>query len=129
MLMVNSAAGQPFQLMEASINEIHRGLESGKLTCHSLVQQYIDRIKAYDQQGPALNALLYVNPKALEQAHAMDKQFKRGSGLKPLQCIPVVLKDNFDTPICRPPARRWHSRGCTRRRMRSRWRGCVKAEP
>src|SRR5580700_7373455 len=98
MLMADSAAGQQFQLMEASINEIHRGLQSGKLTCHSLVQQYLDRIKAYDQQGPALNALLYVNPKALEQAHAMDKQFKRGSGLKPLQCIPVVLKDNFDTP-------------------------------
>jgi amidase len=97
MLMVSSAAGQPFQLMEASINEIHRGFESGKLTCHSLVQQYLDRIKAYDQQGPTLNALLYVNPKVLEQADAMDKQFKRGTELKPLQGIPVVLKDNFGT--------------------------------
>src|ERR1700690_627419 len=101
MLMVASAAGQQFQLMEASINEIHRGFESGKLTCHSMVQQYLDRIKAYDQQGPALNAMLYVNPKVLEQADAMDKQLKlgakRGTKLKPLQCIPVVLKDNFDT--------------------------------
>ncbi|MGD1024029.1 MAG: amidase family protein [Candidatus Sulfotelmatobacter sp.] len=97
MLMVASAAGQQFQLMEASINEIHRGLQSGKLTCHSLVQQYLDRIKAYDQQGPTLNAMLYVNPKVLEQADAMDKQVKRGTKLKPLQCIPVVLKDNFDT--------------------------------
>lgn len=97
MLMVASAAGQQFQLMEASINEIHRGLQSGKLTCHSLVQQYLDRIKAYDQQGPTLNAMLYVNPKVLEQADAMDKQLKRGTKLKPLQCIPVVLKDNFDT--------------------------------
>jgi amidase len=97
MLMVISAAGQQFQLMEASIDEIHRGLQSGKLTCHSLVQQYLERIKAYDQQGPALNAMLYVNPNVLEQADAMDKQFKRGAKLKPLQCIPVVLKDNFDT--------------------------------
>ena len=97
MLMVASAAGQQFQLMETSINEIHRGLQSGKLTCHSLVQQYLDRIKAYDQQGPTLNAMLYVNPKVLEQADAMDKQVKRGTKLKPLQCIPVVLKDNFDT--------------------------------
>jgi amidase len=97
MLMAASAAGQQFQLMETSINEIHRGLQSGKLTCHSLVQQYLDRIKAYDQQGPALNAMLYVNPKVLEQADAMDKQLKRGSKLKQLQCIPVVLKDNFDT--------------------------------
>jgi amidase len=41
--------------------------------------------------------MLYVNPKVLEQADAMDKQLKRGTKLKPLQCIPVVLKDNFDT--------------------------------
>jgi len=97
MLMVISAAGQQLQLMEASIDEIHRGLQSGKLTCHSLVQQYLDRIKAYDQQGPTLNAMLYVNPNVLEQADAMDKQFKRGAKLKPLHCIPVLLKDNFDT--------------------------------
>ena len=101
MLTTASAAGQQFQLMEASINEIHRALLSGKLTCHSLVQQYLDRIQAYDQQGPTLNAMLYLNPKVLEQADAMDKQMdkqlKRGSKLKPLQCIPVVLKDNYDT--------------------------------
>ena len=72
-------------------------MQSGKLTCHSLVQQYLDRIKAYDQQGPTLNAMLYVNPKVLEQADAMDKQLKSGTKVKPLQCIPVVLKDNFDT--------------------------------
>jgi amidase len=96
-LMAASAAGQQFQLMEASISEIHRGLQSGKLNCHSLVQQYLDRIRAYDQQGPALHAMLYVNPRALEQADAMDQQLKRGARLKPLQCIPVVLKDNFDT--------------------------------
>jgi Asp-tRNA(Asn)/Glu-tRNA(Gln) amidotransferase A subunit family amidase len=38
-----------------------------------------------------------VNAKVLEQADAMDKQLKRGTKLKPLQCIPVVLKDNIDT--------------------------------
>src|ERR1700739_371840 len=92
MLMVASAAGQQLQLMEPSIDEIHRGLHSGKLTCHSLVQQYLDRIKAYDQQGPTLNAMLYVNPNVLEQADAMDKLLKRGTRLKPLQCIPMVLK-------------------------------------
>jgi len=104
-LIAANAAGQRFQLMEASIKDIHRGLQSGKLTCHSLVQQYLDRIQAYDQQGPTINALLYVNPKVLEQADAMDKQLKLGAEhgtrlatqLKPLQCIPVVLKDNFDT--------------------------------
>ena len=115
MLMVASAAGQQFQLMEASINGIHRGLQSGKLTCHSLVQQYLDRIKAYDQQGPTLNAMLYVNPKVLEQADAMDKQLKSGTKVKPLQFIPVVLKDNFDTADMPTTG--------------ARWRGSVKTEP
>jgi amidase len=63
MVMVASTAEQQFQLMEASVNEIHCSLQSGKLTCHGLVQQYLERIKAYDQQGPTLNAMLYVNPK------------------------------------------------------------------
>ena len=61
------------------------------------MQQYLDRIKAYDQQGPALNAMLHVNPKGFEQADVMDKQFKRGAKLKPVQCTPMVLRGNFDT--------------------------------
>jgi Asp-tRNA(Asn)/Glu-tRNA(Gln) amidotransferase A subunit family amidase len=97
MFMVASAAGPQFQLMETTIDEIHRGFESGTLTCHSLAQQYLDRIRAYDQQGPTINAMLYLNPNVLEQADAMDQQLKPGTKLKPLQCIPVVLKDNFDT--------------------------------
>jgi Asp-tRNA(Asn)/Glu-tRNA(Gln) amidotransferase A subunit family amidase len=96
-LVAANAAGQQFQLMEASVSDIRRATQSGKLTCHSLVQQYLDRIEAYDQQGPAINAMLYVNPKALEQADAMDQAFKRGEKLKPLQCVPLVLKDVFDT--------------------------------
>jgi len=96
-LTTSNALGQDFQMMETSISDIHRAMQSGKLTCRSLVQRYLDRIKAYDQQGPAINAMLYVNPKALEQAEAMDKAMKRGAQLKPLQCIPLVLKDNFDT--------------------------------
>ena len=70
------AADQPFTLMEASITDIHEALQAGTLTCHSLVQQYLDRIEAYDKQGPAINAMLYVNPRALRQADAMDAEFK-----------------------------------------------------
>jgi amidase len=81
----------------ASISDIHGAFQSGRLTCRGLVQQYLGRIKAYDQQGPAINAMLYVNPKALEEADAMDKAFNQGAKLKPLQCIPLVLKDLFDT--------------------------------
>jgi len=56
--MAARAAGQQFQLMELPFDEIHRGLQSSKLTCHSLVQQYLDRIKAYAQQSQPFNAML-----------------------------------------------------------------------
>ncbi len=90
-------AGRSFRLMEASISDIHEAMQAGTLPCHSLVQQYLDRIETYDKHGPAVNAMLYVNPLALQQADAMDEEFKRTGKLKPLGCIPIVLKDNFET--------------------------------
>ena len=86
-----------FHLMETSIADIHQAMQAGTLTCHNLVQQYLDRINAYDQQGPAINSMLYINPASLEQADALDQDFRRTHKLKPLGCIPIVLKDNFDT--------------------------------
>lgn len=100
LLFVPFADGAPdpsFHLMETSIADIHQALLAGKLTCHDLVQQYLDRIHAYDQQGPAVDSMLYINPAVLEQADAFDREFQRTHKLKPLGCIPIVLKDNFDT--------------------------------
>src|SRR6202790_236185 len=90
-------ADRLFYLMEASMTDIHAAMQAGTLTCHTLVRQYLDRIEAYDKQGPAVNAILYVNSRALQQADAMDQEFKRTHKLKPLGCIPIVLKDNFET--------------------------------
>src|ERR1700737_4318078 len=86
-----------FHLMETSIDDIHKAMQAGTLTCHAVVQQYLDRMHAYDQQGPAINSMLYINPASLEQADALDQDFQRTHKLKPLGCIPIVLKDNFDT--------------------------------
>jgi amidase len=86
-----------FHLMETSIANIHQAMQAGTLTCHTLVQQYLDRIHAYDQQGPAINSMLYINPASLEQADAFDRDFQRTHKLKPLGCVPLVLKDNFGT--------------------------------
>src|ERR1700716_2281606 len=91
------APDRSFHLMETSIATIHQAMQTGTLTCHDLVQQYLDRIQAYDQQGPAIHSMLYINPASLEQADAMDREFKQSHKLKPLGCIPIVLKDNFDT--------------------------------
>jgi amidase len=86
-----------FHFMETSIADIHKAMQAGTLTCHRLVQQYLDRIHAYDQQGPAVNSMLYINPASLEQADGLDRDFQRTHKLKPLGCVPIVLKDNFDT--------------------------------
>jgi amidase len=93
----DGATDRSFHLMETSIADIHKAMQAGTLTCHDLVQQYLDRIHAYDQQGPVLDSMLYINPTSLEQADDMDREFKRTHQLKPLSCVPIVLKDNFDT--------------------------------
>jgi amidase len=97
LLLVGHMSAQSFQVTETSIADIHKAMQAGTLTCHSLVQQYLDRIQAYDQQGPTVKSMLYINPASLEQADAMDQEFKRTHKLKPLGCIPIVLKDNFGT--------------------------------
>jgi amidase len=91
------ASDRSFHLMETSIADIHKVMQAGTLTCRNLVQQYLNRIHAYDQQGPAIDSMLYINPASLEQADALDQDFRRTHKLKPLGCIPIVLKDNFDT--------------------------------
>ena len=55
---------QLFQLNEASVRDIHGAIDSGKATCVQVVRHYLDRIDAYDDRGPALNAIITVNPRA-----------------------------------------------------------------
>jgi amidase len=90
-------AAQPFQLMEATIDGIHAAMRARQLTCTQLVQAYLDRIKAYDHAGPKLDAVQNVNPKALEQAKALDAKFQATGSLATLHCIPVMLKDQVET--------------------------------
>ncbi len=92
------SAGQakPFHLLEASVDDIHNAYKSGKLTAHQLVQLYLDRISAYDKKGPSLNAIITINPKALEDADRLDAAFKTSGLTGPLHGIPLIVKDQFD---------------------------------
>lgn len=81
----------------ATIAEIQDIFDSGKLTSEQLVQQCLDRIKAYDHKGPALNAMITINPKALEVARALDMERKEKGSRGPLHGIPIILKDNYNT--------------------------------
>ena len=92
-----AAFAQDFELEEATIAEVHAAFLSGQLTCVELVQGYLDRIEAYDQQGPRLNTIANLNPAALDEAARLDQALAGGGLSGPLHCIPVLLKDQVET--------------------------------
>ena len=84
---------KPFRLLEATVDDIHSAYKSGSLTSHRLVQLYLDRIATYDKKGPGINAIITINPKALEEADRLDAAFKVSGLTGPLHGIPIILKD------------------------------------
>ena len=92
-----TAAPLPIVVEEATIPELRAALLEGRLTARQLVEHYLERIEAYDRQGPSLNALIVVNPRALERAEALDAALAAGEPTGPLHGIPVIVKDNYDT--------------------------------
>jgi Asp-tRNA(Asn)/Glu-tRNA(Gln) amidotransferase A subunit family amidase len=93
----SSQGRAPFHLLEASIDDIQGAMRTGQLSCRQLVQLYINRIEAYDQQGPALNGVQTVNPAVLDEADRLDAQLASAGPAGPLHCIPVLLKDEVET--------------------------------
>jgi amidase len=89
-------AQKPFDVMEATIEDIHAAYKSGKLTSRQLTQLYLDRIAQYDQKGPKINCIITLNPKALEDADKLDAAFKSSGIVGPMHGIPVVIKDQLD---------------------------------
>jgi amidase len=98
-LLVSDAMADPqrFDAFERSIPELQAAMASGVTTSEDLVRQYLDRIAAFDDAGPELNAMLYINPRAVDEAIALDRERDEKGARGPLHGIPVVLKDNYDT--------------------------------
>src|SRR5215471_3994802 len=91
-------APNSFRFQEATIAGIHEAFAAGQLTCAQLTKLYLARIDAYDRRGPSLHAIITVNPKAVEIATEMDRQYAANrSAVGALHCIPIILKDNFNT--------------------------------
>ena len=87
-----------FPVPETTIDRIHRAFEAGELTSETLVERYLDRIDAYDRDGPELNAIVTVNDKATARAAELDQQFdESGSFVGALHGIPIVVKDHIET--------------------------------
>ncbi|MGZ8510193.1 MAG: amidase [Chitinophagaceae bacterium] len=86
-----------FELNEVTIDELQQKMQSGAYTSRAITELYLKRIEAIDKAGPALNAVIEVNPDAIAIADAMDKERKAGRVRGPLHGIPVLIKDNIDT--------------------------------
>ena len=91
------AHAQRFDVIEATIASTHDALRAGRTTCHAVVQQYLDRIGAYDKTGPTLNAIQHVNARALAEADSLDAVLRARRPIGALHCVPVLLKDQIET--------------------------------
>jgi amidase len=93
---VTTAAAGTFELMEATIADVHAAYKNKEITSRQLVQMYLDRVAAYDQKGPKLNVVISLNPNALAEAEKLDAAYARSGPVGPLHGIPVFIKDQFD---------------------------------
>ena len=91
------AGSARLQLVEATVDELQKALQTGLITSEQLVEMYLARIAAYEAVGPAVNAYIHVNSNALEEARALDAARPPGRARSPLYGIPVALKDIIDT--------------------------------
>ena len=88
---------KPFELDEITISDLQDGMKSGKFTARSIVEKYTSRINDVDKSGPAVNAVIELNPDALTIADALDRERKAKGARGPLHGVPVLIKDNIDT--------------------------------
>jgi len=87
----------PSFIEEISIEEIHSGYITGRFTVKQIVNEYINRIEAFDQRGPKLNSIIMVNPDAFSISDSLDQELKNNNLKGSLFGIPILLKDNIDT--------------------------------
>ncbi|KAL1798111.1 hypothetical protein ACET3X_002148 [Alternaria dauci] len=95
-LCSHAVAGQnmPFDAREATIDSVHHALYSGLSTCREVVSSFLANIDAHNHRT---NAIITLNPNALAIADDMDEQLSSGNATGPLFCVPILLKDNYDT--------------------------------
>jgi Asp-tRNA(Asn)/Glu-tRNA(Gln) amidotransferase A subunit family amidase len=90
------AADKPFEVIEATVDDVHAAMKAGHLTARALVETYIARIEALDKKGPTINSVISINPAALTEADRLDAAFKKGGLTGPLHGIPILVKDEVD---------------------------------
>jgi Asp-tRNA(Asn)/Glu-tRNA(Gln) amidotransferase A subunit family amidase len=95
-LAASAQGAARFDVSEITIAEAQRAIAEHRVSCHQIIEQYLERIRAYDQDT-RLNSLVLVNPNALAEADQFDAEYKLTQKIHGLQCIGVIVKDNYDT--------------------------------
>uniref|UniRef100_UPI00263227F3 amidase family protein n=1 Tax=uncultured Mucilaginibacter sp. TaxID=797541 RepID=UPI00263227F3 len=85
-----------FDVVETDINSIHQAFKKRTCNCEILVSEYLQRIQTYDQ-STHLNSIITTNFDAIKTARELDKEYKRTGKLRLLHCIPMIIKDNYQT--------------------------------
>jgi Asp-tRNA(Asn)/Glu-tRNA(Gln) amidotransferase A subunit family amidase len=94
--LAHRAAAQ-VEVGEATVRELQQAMAEGRTTSAEVTAAYLARIEAFDRSGPRLNAMIRLNPNALMDAEALDRERAATGPRGPLHGIPIVLKDNYDT--------------------------------
>src|ERR1700684_4476730 len=95
--LTTPAFADDFHVEETTIPQLEQAFRDHRVTCHEVVERYLDRIAADDKHGTKINATLPLNPTALATADKLDAAFAQKGTTGPLYCVPVGLKDNYDT--------------------------------
>lgn len=96
-LSLTSAASAQVEVTGASITQLQEAMASGRTTSAEITRAYLSRIDAYDHAGPALNTVIWMNPNAVAEAEALDRERAERGPRGPMHGIPILLKDNYDT--------------------------------
>jgi amidase len=96
-MTITTAHAAGYDPTEKSIPQLEADLASGRVTSEALVHAYLDRIARIDRDGPALHAVLALNPHALDDARALDAERRTKGPRGPLHGIPILVKDNIET--------------------------------
>src|SRR5450759_2689400 len=94
-IALQRSAAPAFPLEEVTAAQLQDWMTSGRYTARQVVELYLRRIEEVDRGGPALHAVIEVNPDALAIADALDAERKAKGPRGPLHGIPVLIKDNI----------------------------------
>lgn len=88
---------EKFDLIETTIEEIHEAFRAGDVTSRELTERYVERIEAYDRDGPELNGIVTLNRDAVARAAELDRAFEENAPVGPLHGVPILVKDQAKT--------------------------------